>query len=385
MVATVREGQSQRQVARRFRVALSTLQGWIRRAQGKPLEEVDWGDRSRAPHRVANRTPAPVEMAILGVRRQLRDASALGFHGALAIQEQWRGDYPQQGAPSVRTIGRILERHGALDGRRRVRHAPPPPGWYLPEVALRRAELESFDVIEGLVIEGRGEQEVFTGKALWGPSAAAWPMRSVTAKAALEKLLTHWQTQGLPDYVQFDNDTRFQGGHNHPDVVGRISRVCLSLGVTPVFVPPRETGFQAVIERFNGLWQAKVWERFHHLDLSMLEARSDLFLRAYINRLAQRTEHTPPRKTFPARWRLNLQADPTGRLIYLRRSQADGSVSLLGRRFTIELLGPYRLVRCEVHLNENQICFYRLRRREPEQQPLLATVEYRLPKRRFIE
>ncbi len=385
MVAAVREGQSQRQVAAGFRVALSTLQWWIRRAQGNPLDQVDWHNQSRAPHRVANRTPASVEVAILDLRRQLREASALGFEGALAIQDQWRVDHPGEKIPSLRTIGRILERHGVLDGRRRVRHAAPPPGWYLPEVALRKAELESFDVIEGLVIEGHGEHEVFTGKALWGPSAAAWPMRSVTAKAAVDKLLTHWRTQGLPDYVQFDNDTRFQGGHNHPDVVGRIARVCLSLGVTPVFVPPRESGFQAVIESFNGLWEAKVWERFHHLDLSMLEARSNLFLTAYINRLAQRAEHVPPRKSFPAGWRLNLQAHPTGRVIYLRRSNAGGIVSLLGRCFTIDALPPYRLVRCEVHLTENQIRFYRLRRREPDQQPLLATTEYRLPQRRFIE
>ncbi len=124
-------------------------------------------------------------------------------------------------------------------------------------------------------------------------------MSTVTAQATLTTLVTHWRLHGLPDFVQFDNDTRFQGGHNHPDVVGRIIRLCLSLGVTPVFVPPRESGFQAVIEHFNGLWQTKVWARFHHADLLALTQRSQAFVGAYQQRLTQRAEVVLPRRPFP--------------------------------------------------------------------------------------
>ena len=177
---------------------------------------------------------------------------------------------------------------------------------------MKQAELDAFDVIEGLVIEGQGDVEVLTGKALWGLAAGAWPLPAVTAKVALEVLLPHWHAHGLPQFVQFDNDTRFQGGHNHPDVLGRMVRACLSLGVTPVFVPPRESGFQAVIENFNGLWQRKVWTRFHHVDLTMLQNRSVQFLAAYRQRLAQRTDPGPQRRPFPHDWHLNLQAPPTG-------------------------------------------------------------------------
>ena len=119
---------------------------------------------------------------------------------------------------------------------------------------------------------------MLTGKALWGPAAVAWPLSGVTAHTVLEHVLPYWRQQGLPHFAQFDNDTRFQGGHNHPDVLGRVVRVCLSLGITPIFVPPREHGFQAVIEHFNGLWQAKVWQRFHHADLAMVQRRSEQFL-----------------------------------------------------------------------------------------------------------
>jgi len=245
--------------------------------------------------------------------------------------------------------------------------------------------VDAFDVIEGLVIEGCGEIEVLTGKALWGPAAVAWPMSGVTAHTVLEHVLPYWRRYGLPHFAQFDNDTRFQGGHNHPDVLGRVVRVCLSLGITPIFVPTREHGFQAVIEHFNGLWQAKVWQRFHHADLAMVQNRSEQFLAAYCRRMAQRTEHSPPRRPFPTDWSLNLQARPGGQVIYLRRTDAQGHVSLLGRSFLVDPVWPHRLLRCEVDFEHHQIRCYRLRRREPDQQPLVKTIEYVFPKKRFIE
>src|SRR4029453_6505337 len=95
----------------------------------------------------------------------------------------------------------------------------------------------------------------------------SWPGAAIHASTVREAILGHWRQFGLPDYAQFDNDTRFQGPHQHPDVISSVMRLCLSLQVVPVFVPPRETGFQATIESFNGRWQAKVWARFHHESL----------------------------------------------------------------------------------------------------------------------
>ena len=102
----------------------------------------------------------------------------------------------------------------------------------------------------------------------------------MTAKGAVEALVEHWRAVGLPAYAQFDNDTIFQGPHQHPDVVGRVMRLCLGLGVVPVFAPPREPGFQAAIENYNGRWQAKVWARFAHESLEGLLARSGRYVAA---------------------------------------------------------------------------------------------------------
>ena len=100
----------------------------------------------------------------------------------------------------------------------------------------------------------------------------AWPLAGVTAPTVLEHVVPYWRRHGLPWCAKFDDDTRFEDGHNHHDVLGRVVRVCLSLGITPIFVPSREHGFQAEIEHFNGLWQAKVWQRFHRADLAMVQS-----------------------------------------------------------------------------------------------------------------
>lgn len=127
--------------------------------------------------------------------------------------------------PSVRTIHRILERRGALDGRRRVRRPPPPRGWDLPDLAKGRAELDSFDIVEGLVIQGGLQVEIRNGISLHGGLPASWPVVApVTAKMTVTSLIEHWRAVGLPRYAQFDNDMIFQGTHRYPDALGRVIR-----------------------------------------------------------------------------------------------------------------------------------------------------------------
>src|SRR5262249_58542020 len=131
-------------------------------------------------------------------------------YGGVAIQRALQ-KCRRRRIPSVRTIGRIVQRRGLLDARRRVRRPAPPTGWYLPRVAQVKAELDSFDFVEGLVIRGGTDVMVLNMISLHGGWCASWVRSSWTAKATVETLLAHWRAQGLPGYAQFDNDTVFQG------------------------------------------------------------------------------------------------------------------------------------------------------------------------------
>jgi len=108
-------------------------------------------------------------------------------------------------------------RAGGRAGRRRSRPGSAPTGPALPGVA--------------------------TSSRSWIASTlsrtSSWPAATT---ATLGCLAAHWRTHGRPRFAQFDNDTRFQGPHQHRDVIGRVSRCCLQLGITPIFVPPSTGG-----------------------------------------------------------------------------------------------------------------------------------------------
>lgn len=380
MVAAVRRGASRRAVANKFGVSKSQVDRWVARASGKRLDRVEWSDRPPGRPTPHNKSSLEMEEQVLTIRKELKEVSTLGEYGAEAIQREMI----ERKCPSilpVRTINNILNRRGQFDSKRRVRRKAPPKGWYLPRVASRKAELDSFDIVEGLVIEGCKSVEVLNGISLHGGLVGSWPRSRITAKTTVNAILRHWREFGYPDYVQFDNDTVFQGPRK-PDALGRVARMALSLGVTVVFVPPRETGFQASIESYNGRWQSKVWSRFHFESREHLRSQSDKYVRAVRQRAALRIEGAPTRWEVPSAWQPDYQ-NPEGMVIFLRRTTDRGSVTLLGRTFEVRKTWPHRLVRAEVDLAACQIDFYALRRRDPSYQPLVKSVEYHFPKRHF--
>src|SRR5207237_6255117 len=125
------------------------------------------------------------------------EQSDLGFYGAAAIRDELARRHIAP-LPSARTVNRVLERRGAFDGRRRVRRPAPPPGWYLPDLAARRVELDSFDIVEGLVIKGGPDVEVLTAVSQHGGLTTPWPWEAcVTAPLVIDGLAPHGGQFGM--------------------------------------------------------------------------------------------------------------------------------------------------------------------------------------------
>ena len=224
MVTLVRQGHSRRSVARQFGVRLATVQRWCQRARNRRLDRVDWSDAPGGCRTPKHRTSHTVEDLVLTIRKELKERSALGEYGAAAIQGELLArpkQHAPQKVPAVRTIGRILARRGVLDGRRRVRRPAPPRGWFLADVAAGRAELDSFDIVEDLVIQGGTFVHVLNGISLHGGLCGSWPRTQITAKITVDSLIQHWRQCGLPAYAKFDNDTVFQGIVNPTGTTGR--------------------------------------------------------------------------------------------------------------------------------------------------------------------
>ena len=106
MVAAVRDGQSQRAVAKQFKVSLAKVQFWVKKAEGKPLEQVIWEDASHAPLKQHNQTPTEIEQRILEIRVFLATKSDLGEFGAVAIRDHLlkQTDLSENELPAISTI-----------------------------------------------------------------------------------------------------------------------------------------------------------------------------------------------------------------------------------------------------------------------------------------
>jgi hypothetical protein len=377
MVRAVRAGESMHAVAKQFGVSVSTVSLWVERSAGQRLDRFSFADCK--PGRAWNRTGGPLEQRILQTRAWLREHSVLGEYGADAIERELGEQLPLSRA----TINRVLRRYGATDAHGRVRRPPPPRGWYLPEVAAGRAEVDCFDFIEDLKIAEGPLVNALTAKSVHGTLTDAWMLSQLSAKRAVACLQARWSRDGMPAYAQFDNDTVFQGAHQFADTVGRVSRLCLALGVVPVFVPPLEHGMQNTIEGFNALWQAKVWRRHRVGSMDELQMRSDQYIAAHRARTQQAAEAAPPRRAMPRDFELDLRAPLQGQIIFIRRTDERGQVHLLGQRFSVSPDWLHRLVRCEVDFDHHCIRCFALRRRVPTEQPLLTIIPYQRPDKPF--
>ena len=98
---------------------------------------------------------------------------------------------------------------------------------------------------------------------------------------------------------------------------------------------------------------------------------------------AGRREAAPLRRRVPARFTFDLRAPLTGTMIFLRRGNEHGDVTLLARSFRIAAHWLHRPVRCEVDFTHQCIRFHALRRREPAEQPLLCQISYPRPHKLF--
>jgi transposase len=379
MVAAYRAGDSLRKVAEDFHETKSTVQRWVTFAKGKRLDRIDFSNQKTGPKKPKNKSPAKLEKRVLQLRKHLKEKSILGLHGAEAIRDEMlrRGD---REVPTSRTIGNILKRNGMIDRRMRVRRPAPPPGWYLPGLMQQKCELDSFDIIEGLYLQGGQEVQFFNGISLHGNLLHSRVTEVMTAENTVLALIEHWKRFGLPKYVQFDNDMVFQGPRKQ-NAIGKVIRLCMSLKVIPVFATPYEQGFQGKMERFNSELQEKFWRRKRFKSIREIGMRLAEYVQAH--RLAHQAEIvlTPRKRPFPKRWKRNDTLPPCGKIIYLRRTDGSGRIRFLEREFLVSEHWINRLVRAELDWNEGKVRFFALRRVEWKSQRLLKTCKFHLPKK----
>jgi putative transposase len=191
-------GESPVEICRALGRSKPWLFNWLKRYD--PLNSAWAQSHSRAPQRIATKTPQGVERLVCEIRQRLVQ-TRYAQRGAFAMQWHLQ-QLGVQPLPEVWTMNRILQRHGL------VGQSPyQPRGTPYPALAAQRPhQVHQLDLVGPRDLSG-GER--FSGVHLidvYSHAVALAAMPSQQAPDVVEALVAGWPKLGLPRYLQVDNE-----------------------------------------------------------------------------------------------------------------------------------------------------------------------------------
>lgn len=245
-------------------------------------------------------------------------------------------------APPVRTIDHILQRHDLT----RKPKAYVSKGKDYPGIdASGPHVIHQLDTVGPRYIAQDGRfyainvMDVFTGKVAVNPS------RRRTHKDVARALLDTWQRLAMPRYVQLDNQLPLRGSQRYPRSFGWVVRMCLHLGIEPVFIPVGEPWRNGVIERFHNVFDKMFFRVQRFASFADLDAEAEGFEQFHNenHRYSTRGGKTPneleraagvaPRRlseSFVAPTKLHIEP---GQVHLIRFIRSDALLDVFGLRF----------------------------------------------------
>jgi transposase InsO family protein len=157
--------------------------------------------------------------------------------------------------PSLRTISRILDRHG-LTHRRTGRYEP--KGKCYPELpALFPNQTQQVDLVGPCYLKGPIRFYSLNAIDVAINRCGIQPVKFRSAQNILDGVWAIWKRLGIPDNLQTDNEMSFYGSPIHPRGMGPLIRLCLLCGVDIWFIPVGEPWRNGVVEKFNDHYRQK--------------------------------------------------------------------------------------------------------------------------------
>lgn len=98
---------------------------------------------------------------------------------------------------------------------------------------------------------------------------------------AVSSLILIWQKLGIPKCTQVNNEDWLSGGFSHPDVLGQVVRLSLSVGTELAFPSVYHPESNGYVERFFQDYDRHVWDKTHLEDSGDVQRHSQAFYRAY--------------------------------------------------------------------------------------------------------
>lgn len=339
-------------------------------------------NRSRAPVRVANKTDPEIEQRILQIRQRL-EATPFEQIGAQRIRAELIG-LGYTSIPAANTIEMILHRHELTQPRQSVCAAPVCKVYPRPKIRDSN-DVQAVDLIGPRYLKGDSTKYYYPVlKDLFDQALYAELTDNRQAKTLCQFLLQGWSILGLPSRLQMDNGKEFTGQGRWPRSLGQVIRLCLYLGVEPVFVPEGMPCWQGSIENANG-WigqhviKARTYKGTGPVRRALKRSLVVANAKHVHENLGWKTsaEYRRSKKLvkLPADFQLPEGRLPTcaGKVTCIRWVRPSGRITILGEKWRVGKRWKHRYVTATIYTKSQELKVYhqgRVIKRWPYKLPL---------------
>jgi putative transposase len=247
------QGWKKSEIARKIQRSRPWVDRWIKRYRPE-APTLSLQDRSRAPKHSRWCSLERIQRMVIQSREQREQGQRAKYQYALISAQAIYYELRELGIsplPSSRTIHRWLKRAGRVPERRSQKgHNPTYP--VLPCQAVN--DVQELDFKGPFYLQDHSHKYYLVAlRDKWSKKTALRALANKSMDAILDFLVSAWQKMGCPKCLKMDNCLDFRGSNRHPRALSKLMRVCLDLGIQPVFIPICEPWRNGVVENLNGL------------------------------------------------------------------------------------------------------------------------------------
>jgi putative transposase len=247
------QGWNKSEIARKLQRTRSWVQRWVGRYDSN-APTMSLQNHARAPKHIPWAFPERIKGMVLQIREEREKGKRAKYQYALVSAQAIYYELRELGVsplPRPDTIHLWLKQAGRIR-ERKSRKAPNPTYPELPCQAVN--DVQELDFKGPFYLQDRSHKYYLM--VLRDKRSKKTALRALATKsmdAIVDFLVDAWQRMGCPKYLKMDNCLDFRGSNLYPRSPSKLMRVCLDLGVQPVFIPLREPWRNGVVENLNGL------------------------------------------------------------------------------------------------------------------------------------